>query len=347
MTNRRMGIAGLILLMLAIGIWAVLPRHHASSKSSDTEPVAPTPEKKAPVSSASAPPRSLTASSPWTRPPAKVAAQNHRRVEFAGLKRFGASQQLIDRLADGDVAAVIHELNQRAQAGDVPAANTLEYMARLHCAFARVNGERRELQTPEMLDAQALPRKEADWIKTTIQEQNVFDQQLAAACVAIDRKQVDGWVTAAAEQGNAASLYLRSAFMDNRNPQQLQKAVDAGYPEAQARLAQSLTSGAASLPPGGESARTLFDAAATALPYAESLLAVCEFKGCPGIEADIPSAVTHAREAAQRGSFDAMIEIGPQLQASQIDPDEVAAWNSSEHFSRCKAARMAGSLCSG
>jgi hypothetical protein len=35
----------------------------------------------------------------------------------------------------------------------------------------------------------------------------------------------------------------------------------------------------------------------------------------------------HAREAAQRGSFDAIIQIGPQLQASQMDPDEVAAWN--------------------
>ena len=47
----------------------------------------------------------------------------------------------------------------------------------------------------------------------------------------------------------------------------------------------------------------------------------------PGIDPDIASAVTHAREAAQRGSFDAIREIGPQLQASQIGPDEVAAWN--------------------
>jgi hypothetical protein len=37
--------------------------------------------------------------------------------------------------------------------------------------------------------------------------------------------------------------------------------------------------------------------------------------------------VSHSREAAQRGAFEAMIEIGPQLQASMINPAEAAAWN--------------------
>jgi hypothetical protein len=41
---------------------------------------------------------------------------------------------------------------------------------------------------------------------------------------------------------------------------------------------------------------------------------------------DIPAAVADARSAAQQGSIDAMLAIGPQLQASQIDPDEVQAW---------------------
>ena len=38
-------------------------------------------------------------------------------------------------------------------------------------------------------------------------------------------------------------------------------------------------------------------------------------------------AAARQERAAQRGSFDAMIQIGPQLQESQIDPDEVAAWS--------------------
>jgi TPR repeat protein len=182
-----------------------------------------------------------------------------------------------------------------------------------------------------LLDAQALPEQDAEWIRTTIQEQKASDKVLAAACQTIDKKEVEGWVAKAADQGNAASLYLRSVFRSNQSvavsQQQLQEAVDTGYPEAQAWIAQGLTNGAPGLPRGGESSETLFKEAADSLPYAESLLAVCEFKGCPGVEADIPSAVAHAREAAQRGSFDAMIDIGPQLQASQIDPNEVAAWN--------------------
>jgi hypothetical protein len=39
----------------------------------------------------------------------------------------------------------------------------------------------------------------------------------------------------------------------------------------------------------------------------------------------IRAAVSHAREAAQRGALDAMIEM--LVQASIIDPNEVVAWN--------------------
>jgi TPR repeat protein len=67
--------------------------------------------------------------------------------------------------------------------------------------------------------------------------------------------------------------------------------------------------------------------ASVSLPSAEGALALCEFNGCPGIAIDFPAAVSHAREAAQRGALDAMIEIGPQLQAGMIDPTEVEAWN--------------------
>jgi hypothetical protein len=59
---------------------------------------------------------------------------------------------------------------------------------------------------------------------------------------------------------------------------------------------------------------------------AEAELAVCEYSGCAGITPDIALAVSHARDAAEKGSIDAMIGIGPHLSASQIDPDEVAAW---------------------
>ena len=44
------------------------------------------------------------------------------------------------------------------------------------------------------------------------------------------------------------------------------------------------------------------------------------------IAQDIPAAIADARSAAQQGSIDAILAIGPQLQASQIDPDDVRAW---------------------
>jgi TPR repeat protein len=105
--------------------------------------------------------------------------------------------------------------------------------------------------------------------------------------------------------------------------------VDAGYPDAQQDMAQILTHPPPGLSPGGpnDGEENLFKQAAVSLPFAESALALCEFNGCPGIAIDIPAAVSHAREAAQRGAFDAMLEIGPQLQASMIDPDEALAWN--------------------
>lgn len=63
------------------------------------------------------------------------------------------------------------------------------------------------------------------------------------------------------------------------------------------------------------------------LATAEAELAVCEFSGCPGVTADIDSAITHSRKAAERGSIDALLSIGPHLSAGQMDPDEVSAWS--------------------
>jgi hypothetical protein len=263
-----------------------------------------------------------------------VAARNLRRVRFALLRGFGASEKLVNRLTDGEILAVIQELKQQAQRGDAAAANVLEYMAYSTCGFAAVDGEGSPSQAQQLLDAQALPVQDTEWIKTAIQEKNSHDKQMVAACQqSIDKKDIEVWVTSSADQGNGVSLWLLSRYSSSGNSafkqQKLMDAADAGYPEAQAFLAQGLMNGTAHLPAGiaDHNAGNLLKVAADSLPNAESLLAVCEFKGCPGIDADIPSAVAHAREAAQRGSFGAIIQIGPQLQSSQMDPDEVTAWN--------------------
>jgi hypothetical protein len=334
MSKRRIGVAGIILLMVAIGVWVALPKRSVSPGFKASETVANTPAPEAQVRPADAPIKRVTTPDPWTRPPAMVAVRNLRRVRFALLRGFGASEKLVNRLTDGDILAVMQELKQQAQRGDAAAANVLEYMAYSTCGFAGINGEGSPSQAQQLLDAQALPVQDTEWIRIAMQEKNTYDKQLVAACQqAMDKKEIEAWVTSSADQGNGASLWLLSRYSSSGSSafkeQKLMDAADAGYPEAQAFLAQGLMNGTAHLPAGitDNNAGNLLKVAADSLPNAESVLAVCELKGCPGIEADVPSAVAHAREAAQKGRFDAIIQIGLQLQASQMDPDEVTAWN--------------------
>jgi hypothetical protein len=334
MVSKRFGLAAILLLMIAVGIWVALPRHRSSpgTVAGGTDAQIPSHEAQAPPASVSTKP--VAASDPWTRPSAKAVARNLRRTRFALLRGFGASEKLVNQLSDGDILAAIQELKQQAQRGDAAAANILEYMAYSTCGFAGVNGQGSPSQAQQLLDAQALAVQDAEWIRTAIQEKNDHDKQMVAACQqAMDKKEIEAWVTSSADQGNGASRWLLSRYSSSltsaSKQQKLMDAADAGYPEAQAFLAQGLMNGTAHLPVGApdDNAANLLKVAADSLPYAESILAVCEFKGCPGVETDIPAAVAHAREAAQRGSFDAIIQIGPQLQASYMDPDEVTAWN--------------------
>jgi len=281
----------------------------------------PAREAQVQLASTSTRPVTVTTLDLWTRPTAKVAARHLRRVRFAGLRRLGASEQLVDRLTDGDVLIVVTELKEKAQRGDPSAAHILAELGHSLCPFV----------SPNVQEAPSLPGQDAEWLNAALQEKIAFDKQLWAVCQqSIDQKEVDGWVGKLAEQGNGASLWLSSV---GRSPAaaklKLAEAADAGYPEAQAAMAQILTHPPPGLPPGGpdDGEDNLFKKAAVSLPYAESALAVCEFSGCPGIAIDIPAAVSHAREAARRGALEAMIEIGPQLQASMIDPNEVVAWN--------------------
>ena len=332
--SKRLSLVGVILLMIVIGIWVALTKHGSSSSTGAGGNGAKMPEPETQVQPAGAPTKPVATSDPWTRPSAKVVTRNLRRVRFALLRGFGASEKMVNRLTDGDILAVIQELKQQARRGDAAAANVLEYMAYSICGFAGVNGEGSSSQAQQLLDARALPVQDSEWIRTAIQEKNTNDKQMVAACQqAIDKKEIEVWVTGAADQGNGASRWLLSRYSSSGSSafkeQKLMDAADAGYPEAQAFLAQGLMNGTAHLPApiADDDAGNLLKVAADSLPHAESLLAVCEFKGCPGIETDIPSAVAHAREAAQQGSFDAVFQIGPQLQASQMDPDEVTAWN--------------------
>lgn len=104
MTRRRFGLLGLIILMIAVAAWVLLPKHGPASTTDSKAVVAEPKARDVSVQrqTAETKPDGALGLSIWTRPPAKVAARNARRVRFADLKRLGASDQIINRLTDGD-----------------------------------------------------------------------------------------------------------------------------------------------------------------------------------------------------------------------------------------------------
>jgi hypothetical protein len=62
------------------------------------------------------------------------------------------------------------------------------------------------------------------------------------------------------------------------------------------------------------------------IPQAEGNLAICEFYGCGGIAADPAAGIGTALSAAEHGFFDALLDIGPHLTPSQMDPTDLEAW---------------------
>lgn len=329
-------VGGFILIL--IGVWIMFlpgrkPRlslpvtSHGAAEST----VARTPRHDVPAATASVRPTAV--GELWTRPSAKVAARNLRLTGFVmTLRRLGASDAIAKRLADGDIRGVVTELKRQAEHGDRAAANMLAYMSGLPCRFAKGNQDISGFQAAQLRDAQALPAQDAEFLNTVTYERVAYNKEFASVCDQdIDSKAVNDLVTKSAAQGDGASLWVLGFTRDKEIRQQrTDEAAAAGFAIAQYELATGITSGfwqavGGSVPT--EDAGDLLRAAAVDLPNAESQLAICEFTGCPGIPPDIPSAVSHAREAAQRGSIDAMLQIGPQLPQSQIDPDEVSAWS--------------------
>jgi hypothetical protein len=252
----------------------------------------------------------------------------------AALAPMGANPSMIERLSNGDIAGAFSQLKAQAQAGDAPAANQLDYIAHFTCEFAGINGPQSDSQASQLLDSNSLPPADSDWFRTVLQDRNAFNQQLVNICrQSLDKSEIDTWVTAAAATGDPASHYSLWMFggtnIGKHSDAQLRAAALGGYPWAQFALGSRTVGESPWIITGGEASDhpgDLLRAAAQVLPAAEGQLARCEFTGCDYIAQDIPAAVADARSAAQQGSIDAMLAIGPQLQASQIDPDEVQAW---------------------
>jgi hypothetical protein len=180
MTRRRIGIAGIILLMIAIGIWAVLPKRNGPSALPAGGAVKNTPTHEVQIQKADAVTKPI-ASTIWTRPSAEVASRNRRKSGFAWvLRQLGATEQQLNRLVDGDLNGVVAELKQKAQAGDATSINILGQLALLNCRLG--HGGATRYRTHQLTDAQVLPVADKDWFTSTVNDDIEFDKEIDAVC---------------------------------------------------------------------------------------------------------------------------------------------------------------------
>ena len=335
MRSTRRAVAVAIVLLLAGG--AIMWRHsssrssppsEATRKSSDT--IAAAAREPHPSSDPDKP----AAKGLWARPAPVVAERNSRRCGFgANLTSMGASTSIIERFSNGDIAGAFSQLKAQAQAGDASAANQLDYIAHFTCGFA-INSLRTDSQASQLLESNSLAPEDSEWFHAVLEDRNAFKQQLVNSCQqSLDKSEIDTWVTAAAARGDPGSEYSLWMFggtnIKSLDQAHLRAAALAGYPWAQFSLVGVSNGDAPGIIYGGEPSdhpEEMLRAAAQIIPAAEDQLARCEFTGYKYIAQDIPAAIADARSAAQQGSIDAILAIGPQLQASQIDPDDVRAW---------------------
>jgi TPR repeat protein len=332
MNKRRIGIGGIIILMIAVGVWVLMPTHSASTVRklvlATTPPLVPV----ATVSPETDSKKVSAGSDLWTRLSPDVAARNGRRYGFAWiLRQLGATEDQLNRLADLDIAGVIAELKEKARAGDAASINVLGEIALQNCQLGRDDVTVESFVASQIRDVQAVPAIDAAWFTGVMRNDEIFDKAVHAACAQVDVNEVMSWVTSRANKGDGASLWLM--FRDANNmtemQQRLRDAAAAGFPQAQFELAWGILhgqEGAAGTGAAKVSAGDMLTASQGQLPRSEAQLATCEYSGCDGVPVDVNAAIKHAREAAQRGSPEAMVYIGPHLPAGQLDPNEVAAW---------------------
>lgn len=332
MISRRAGIGGIILLMIAIGVWVALPQHRSSSVPAVGVSAGTAAARELTGPPASVPIAPGTGADLWSRPSAEVASRNARRSGFAWiLRQLGATEGQLNRLANQDMAGVLAELKQKAQAGDAASINVLGEIALQNCQLGRDDATVESFVASQIRDAPSDPAVDIAWLSAVMRDDAAFYKTVHAGCAQVDQDQVMSWVKAQADKGDGASLWLM--FRDASNIAAMQEylrgAAAAGFPEAQYELAGAIIAGQQGAAGSGAdkvSAGAALQESQHQLATSEQQLALCEYSGCDGVSVDVDAAIRHTREAAQRGEFDAMLAVGPDLPAGQISPDEVTAW---------------------
>jgi TPR repeat protein len=270
----------------------------------------------------------------WVRRLPKDAARHARLTELTRrYGRHGASPQFIDRLAAGDVVGALNALKAQAIAGDPSAIDAYGSFTYWNCFLHRSTEQLDSYSAMQMQESRSLPAADGEWFREAFMDDIAFERAVVDACnevVVVD--QAFDLVYERAKQGDGGNLWLASLTAGNlaESQQLLRAAASAGSADAQFEIAvvvlgghqqELLGTGADALDIGD-----LLRQSAERIPQAEGNLATCEFYGCPGVVADPAEAVRTALSAAEHGFPDALLDIGPHLTPSQLDPADVEAW---------------------
>ena len=234
----RIAIGALAVLLILIGVWAALRQHASPRVPAPTVSIIKDQTWDETAKPAAAARSAIQVSSLWVRPPAEVASRNRRKSGFAlVLKQLGATDQQLNRLVGGDLVGVVTELKQKAQAGDPVSIQVLGQFALMSCGPSR--GRWEAFKSRQIPEAQALSQPDRDWFTTTVNDDIAFDRQTDSVCDQIDTKEVLSWVTARANQGDGASLWVLSqSGLEMKDMQQrFREASAAGFALAQSILA--------------------------------------------------------------------------------------------------------------
>jgi TPR repeat protein len=274
------------------------------------------------------------ASSLWVRRSPKDAALHARRK---GLERrywqAGANPQFFDRMVGGDMVGALNDLKKRALAGDGAAINLYGDFVYWNCFLGRSLDQLDSYAAMQMRESRTLPVADAEWFRAAFMEDIAFDKAVMAACgEAVNVDQAFDLVDERAKQGDGESLRLASmtANMLPEMQRLLRAAATAGSADAQFEIAFVVLGGhqpeLLGTGPDTLNVGDLLRRSAEQIPQAEGNLASCEFYGCVGISPDPAAGLRTALSAAEHGFFDALLDIGPHLTPSQLDPVDFEAW---------------------
>lgn len=338
--NRQMiAVAGGIAVIVAAGMWIFswreVPVSERAAERAAAEPVGEMASRRVAAGSGAAAERTnKPLGSIWSRRPPKDAARHARWKSLEErYGRVGASHQLIDRIVGGDIVGALNDLKHQAIAGDPTAINLYGSFTYWNCFLGRSPEQLDSYAAMQMRESQSLTAADAEWFREAFMEDIAFDKAVVAACrEAVDADQAFEMLDERAKQGDGTSLWLSSMTAGNLagSQQLLRAAAIAGSSDAQFEIAFVVLGGhqqeLLGIGPDALNVGDLLRQSAEQIPQAEGNLAICEFHGCAGMAADPAAGVRTALSAAQHGFFDALLDIGPHLAPSQLDPTDIEAW---------------------